>query len=220
MSSSTVQVVEVAPSDVTPITPSIESMLGPITLDAFLKDTYQPSRDGNDFQSVQGRGGQGLPPKALVVKLSDDASQEDRATRLSYLKEQMNNFHPVRMLEASSSTTSGAGINVWLTPDKNATKEAPSKISTLKVEDPTKAALLYKSGHSLYFRAADDLESLFVPPLLKSLGHGIPSAMYYRDGLKRGEIEGRRTPPSLPPTGLWHFTSAPPARLRSTPVRT
>lgn len=202
MTSNFVEVVEV--KEVVPITPSLSSFLGPLSTEDFLRGTYQPTRDGNDFESVAGRGGQGLPPKSLVVKLPDTASDEDRAKRLSFLKSHMFNFHPVRMLETSGSMTSGSGVNVWLTPDKStSTAEIPSKISTLKVDDASKAALLYKSGNSLYFRASDELESEFVPTLLGDLGHSIPSSMFYRDGAKRGEIEtfashiGHTTP--------WHW---------------
>jgi hypothetical protein len=102
--------------------------------------------------------------------------------RLKWLRQNLSNFDPASMLEATASDA----IHVWLLSPN--TKSGT--ISSIKVSEASQALQLYGAGHSLYCRAPRVLEDAVVPSLLNDLGWGVRmSANAFNDRNARGEIE-------------------------------
>ena len=110
--------------------------------------------------------------------------------RLERVKDLLYQFHPLEMLRNSNSEQ----INVWM-------KTGDNTLKSLKVgaED---AKVCYEAGHSLYFRANEELEAEMIGPYSEQLGHG-GFAAEFRDHLRRGEIETFAT--HIGHTTNWHW---------------
>lgn len=90
------------------------------------------------------------------------------AARLSILKELLNDFDILTLLQGTASEK----IHVWL-PSKSKSDDGGTGLESITVEDPVAAMKLYRAGHSLYFRAPPELEAAVIPKVLTELGHGL-----------------------------------------------
>lgn len=136
-----------------PVEPTLASLVHPMAPADFMRDVFRQ--------------------KAYAVKVHPNLRQQ----RLELLKDLMDGFHPVKMLEQSNSES----ISVWMFVDPERTQ-----LKSIKV-DAAHAKTCYDAGHSLYFRGSEVLESTFLPPVAAQLGFGFGAN--HRDGARRSEIE-------------------------------
>lgn len=116
------------------------------------------------------------------------------ASRLSEIKENyLFNFDVREMLDNTASDE----IQVWLASfikeesaaDNIAITNANTPVDAIKVPTGEQAFKLFKAGHNAYCRAPEELESIMIPSLLKSLKYGINTNNCTNDRYARGEIE-------------------------------
>jgi hypothetical protein len=143
----------------------LATWLFPAPLDAFLQESFRNA--------------------AFAVKVHP----KHRERRLEELSEAMDNFHPVKMLEASNSEA----IHVWM-------KTPGGELKSIRT-DAAQAKACYDAGHALYFRGSEYLESTYLPPFAEQLGFGF--AARFRDGNRRSEIETFVARPGHLTT--WHY---------------
>lgn len=124
--------------------------------------------------------------RALAIKVHP----KHRDSRLARLRELLHNFNPLEMLRSSSSEA----INVWM--------RAGGELKSIKVAGAEDAKACYDAGHSLYFRANEDLEAEMLGAYCEQLGHG-GFAAEFRDHHRRGEIETFAT--HIGHTTEWHW---------------